>query len=102
MDWEGDAEEALKALQDAAPTLMNDVPQLKALSGFLPLLGITLSAVTTVQNATGGTTAEAVQAVAQTLTPGMDSSGALSVAATPSDPGAAVSAVTAAVSGATT
>ena len=91
MDWKADAEEALTTLRDVTPVLLGDVPQL---APFMPLLAIALKGVTIVQQATGGTTTEAVAAVAQTLTPGMSDAPALSRTAFPSS--AATTAVTAA------
>jgi hypothetical protein len=95
VDWKADAEEALKALSDAAPLLVADVPQLAPLAPFLPLIGITLKGVSIVQTQTGGSTAEAVSAVAATLTPGMANAQALTAAAPHPQPTAAA-AVTAA------
>jgi len=78
MDWSGDIDEALQALKDAAPTFLTDVPALAPLAGFLPLFGIAMQAVSTIQAANpAASTADAVQAVAQHLTPGQPQAPAL-------------------------
>jgi hypothetical protein len=74
MDWKGDAAEMAKLLGDAAPALEDDIP---GIGPFIPLLKSALSAVTHVKNATGDTTAGAVQQVTMHLTPGMPNSTAL-------------------------
>lgn len=81
MDWKGDAVEAIKVLKDAAPAIAIDIP---AIGPFIPLLTIALSAVSTVQHSTGGTTASAVQMVAMHLTPGAPNADALHSSGTPS------------------
>lgn len=86
MDIFADIDEGLQAIKDSAPTLMADVPALKALAPWLPLLGITMQAVDTVQTAQGGTLAQAVQTVAQHLTPGQPDTSVLTQAAPASAP----------------
>lgn len=86
MDLFADVDEGLQALKDAAPTLIKDVPLLAPLVPFLPLLGIAMNAVSTVQDATGASLPDAVKQVAQTLTPGAPDSAALTQAAPTSVP----------------
>jgi hypothetical protein len=100
MDFYADIDEALAALKDSAPTLMADVPALAPLAPFLPLLGLAMTSVSIVQGATGGSLQQAVQTVAQHLTPGQPDVPVLAgnaPANAPPDAASQIAAVTAAV-----
>jgi hypothetical protein len=86
MDFYADIDEALAALKDSAPTLMADVPALAPLAPFLPLLGLAMTSVSIVQGATGSSLQQAVQTVAQHLTPGQADSTILSLPAPAAQP----------------
>lgn len=83
MDWEADAAEALSVLKKVAPIIVTEVPALKPLTPFLPLIGIALQAVLAVQRATGDDAGAAVRAVASTLAPGHANAPALTAAPAP-------------------
>ena len=67
-------ESALRAAQTELPQILNVLsvflPQVKVILPFLNLLPLAIQAVGVVQQATGGSTASATEAVTQHLTPG--------------------------------
>lgn len=66
MDFDADAAEALTVIKDTVPPLVNDVPALKPLVPFLPLIGILLHVVDA--NAKVGANSSTGDAVADAAT----------------------------------
>lgn len=68
MDFEADAGEAFKVLQDTVPAVVKDVPELQPLVPFLPAIGILLQVIDAHVGADPGTsTGDAVAAAATAL-----------------------------------